>query len=110
VLPAIATPLAVEDGHLLGRVAIAGGRVWWNGRAEDRLRSHLRKSYVADVAGLDELRDRADGLLDRHLRVQARRPDEPRIMSQILEAGSFGSRTAPIALGHAKAIAISARI
>ena len=36
--------------------------------AADRLRAHLGEADVPDVAGLDELGDRPDGLLDRHLR------------------------------------------
>jgi hypothetical protein len=43
------------------------------GGAADRRDAHLREADVADVAGLHELRDRADGLLDRHRRIEARR-------------------------------------
>src|ERR1039458_1589479 len=42
-------------------------------RAADRLGADLRESYVAHVARLDELRDRADALLDRHVGIEARR-------------------------------------
>ena len=38
------------------------------------LGADLGEADVADVAGLDHLGDRADRLLDRHVRVEARRP------------------------------------
>ena len=41
--------------------------------AADRLGADLRQPDVADVAGLDQLGDRADRLLDRHVRVEPRR-------------------------------------
>jgi hypothetical protein len=41
-------------------------------RAADRVRADLRQADVAHVAGLHELGDRADRLLDRHVGVQAR--------------------------------------
>ena len=40
------------------------------GGAADRLGADLGQADVADVAGLDQLGDRADGLLDRHVRVE----------------------------------------
>jgi len=44
------------------------------GGAPDRLRADLGQADVAHVTGLHELGDRADGLLDRHVRVEPRRP------------------------------------
>ena len=44
------------------------------GRAADRVGADLREADVAHVAGLHQLRDRADGLLDRDVRVEPRRP------------------------------------
>ena len=42
-------------------------------RPADRLGPDLREPDLAHVAGLDQLRDCADGLLDRHLRIKPRR-------------------------------------
>ena len=43
-------------------------------RAPHGLRTRLGETDVADVAGLHELRDRADRLLDRDVREDASRP------------------------------------
>ena len=40
-------------------------------RAADRLRRRLGKPDVVDLSGVDQLRHRADGLLDRHVRIDA---------------------------------------
>ena len=40
-------------------------------RAANRFRRRFRQAQVSHLAGLDELRHRADGLLDRRIRVDA---------------------------------------
>ena len=42
-------------------------------RAADRLRSDLRQADGPHVAGLDQIGDGADGVLDRHAGIEARR-------------------------------------
>src|SRR5215217_3733514 len=42
------------------------------GGAADGVGAHLRQADVAHVAGLDHLGDGADGVLDRHVRIEAR--------------------------------------
>ena len=54
----------VLDLHVADRVGVR--------RATDRLGTDLRQPDVTDEACVDELGDRAHGLLDRHLGVQAR--------------------------------------
>src|SRR3954469_11201220 len=46
----------------------------YRGGPGDAVRAALREPDVADVAGVDELLDGADGLLDGHVRIHARRP------------------------------------
>jgi hypothetical protein len=43
-------------------------------RPSKGLSAHLRQADMADMAGLHHLRNGADGLFDRHIRVQPRRP------------------------------------
>ena len=44
------------------------------GGAADRRRADLGKPDMADIAGLDQIGDGADGLLDRHVRIEPRGP------------------------------------
>ena len=44
------------------------------GGAADRFGAHLRQADMADIAGLHHVGDGADRLLDRHVRIEPRRP------------------------------------
>ncbi len=58
----------------ISEYSICRSQIGCDGRgAADRLGADLGEADVADVAGLHQLGDRADGLLDRHVGVQARR-------------------------------------
>ena len=81
------------------------------GGAADAVSAELRQRDVADVAGLHQVGDRADGVLDRHLRIEARRPvdvdvaaPEPgqAVADRVLDRDRAGVEAEPGAIGAAQ--------
>ena len=85
ISPTDSTPYAVipiPSSRTVGRICASMPRdireysIWRSddrvhrGRPADRLRTDLGQPDRPDVAGLDHVGDRTDGLLDRHVRVE----------------------------------------
>jgi hypothetical protein len=84
-------------------------------RAADGRGADLGEPDVADVAGIDELRDRAHGLLDRHVGVQARRAVDVDVVraepgERVGEEGLHGRRARVVAEPGTGGVALAAEL